>query len=516
MNARDPNLPLQADEAGRLAAFCDRVWDEEIVPALTDYIAIPAKSPMFDAEWQQRGLLERVVRDAARWVESKQVPGLKLEILRLEGRTPLIFFEVPATSGRRASPSPEVPPRRAGAEGASGANVSGSSDTVCLYGHLDKQPEFSGWRSDLGPWTPKYEDGKLYGRGGADDGYAVYAALTAIMALDGQGIPRPRVVGIIETSEESGSPDLPAYLDLLRSRLGNVSLVVCLDSGAGNYEQLWLTTSLRGMVSGVLRVEILTEGVHSGDASGLVPSSFRILRQVLDRLEDSKTGRLLPESFHCQIPAERVEQARATAQILGDEVWKRFPWACGADGGWSLPTSTEPVDALLSRTWRPTLSVTGADGFPELGNAGNVLRPFSAFKLSLRLPPLVDGHAAALRLKTLLEDNAPYNARVTFAADGRAGAQGATGWNAPSLAPWLETALNRASQAHFGAPLGTIGQGGTIPLMSMLQAGFPAAQMMVCGVLGPKSNAHGPNEFLHVPYGKKLTAAVAQVIAAHP
>jgi len=344
----------------------------------------------------------------------------------------------------------------------------------------------------------------------------VYAAITAIEALQAQGIGHPRCVGLIESCEESGSFDLPVYLDALRPRLGNVSLVVCLDSGAGNYDQLWLTTSLRGMVSGVLKVEILSEGIHSGDASGLVPSSFRILRHVLDRLEDSATGRLLPESFHCELPASRLAQARATAAILGDEVWKRMPWACGADGGPSLPTTTDPVEGLLNRTWRPTLSVTGVDGFPELKNAGNVLRPWTAFKLSLRLPPLVDGNEASLKLKALLEDNAPYNAKVTFHADGRAGALGATGWNAPELAPWLDTALNAASQAHYGAPLGYIGQGGTIPLMSMLQKGFPAAQMMVCGVLGPKSNAHGPNEFLHVPYGKKLTAAVAQVIASCP
>ncbi len=491
MNARDPLLPVQPDEATALYEFASRTWDEEIVPAITDYIAIPAKSPMFDANWQANGHIERVITDAARWVESKQVAGLKLEVIRLPGRTPVIFFEVPATKA-------------------------GSTDTICLYGHLDKQPEFNGWRNDLGPWTPKYIDGLLYGRGGADDGYAVYASLTAIIALDKQGIPRPRCVGLIESCEESGSFDLPAYLDVLRPRLGNVSLVVCLDSGAGNYDQLWLTTSLRGMVSGTLKVEILSEGVHSGDSSGLVPSSFRILRHVLDRLEDSKTGELLPQSFHCEIPADRIEQSRATAKILGDEVWKRFPWACGADGGPTLPTTTDPLEALINRTWKPTLSVTGVDGFPEMKSAGNVLRPYTAFKLSLRLPPLIDGNRAAAELKTLLEDNAPYNAKVTFNADGRVGASGATGWNAPSLAPWLEGALNAASQSHFGAPCGYIGQGGTIPLMSMLQQGFPAAQMMVCGVLGPKSNAHGPNEFLHVPYGKKLTAAVAQVMAACP
>jgi acetylornithine deacetylase/succinyl-diaminopimelate desuccinylase-like protein len=432
-----------------------------------------------------------VVRDAASWVESRKLPGLKLDVIRIEGRTPVIFFDIPATRA-------------------------GSTGTVLLYGHLDKQPEFNGWRKDLGPWTPKYEDGLLYGRGGADDGYAVYAALTAIEALDAEGLPRPRCVGLIESCEESGSFDLPAYIEQLKLRLGDVQLVVCLDSGAGNYDQLWLTTSLRGLVSGVLKVEILTEGVHSGDASGLVPSSFRILRQVLDRLEDSTTGELLPQSFHCQMPDSRRVQAEAAAAILQHEVYKRFPWACGGDGSPALPTTTDPVQALVNRTWRPALSITGVEGFPDMQSAGNVLRPYTAFKLSLRLPPLVDGHEASLKLKTLLEDNAPYNAKVTFHPDSRAGALGASGWNAPELAPWLDNALNVASQAYFGAPVGYIGQGGTIPLMSMLARGFPQAQMMVCGVLGPKSNAHGPNEFLHVPYGKSLTAAVSHVIASCP
>lgn len=473
-------------DPAELARFSGHAWDTRIVPQLIDYIAIPAKSPMFDAEWAQHGHVDRVVRDAAMWIESRRVPGLAVEVIRLQGRTPVIFFELPATRP-------------------------GSTHTVAMYGHLDKQPEFSGWRSDLGPWTPKYDNGLLYGRGGADDGYAVYAAITALEALQAQRQDHPRIVGLIESCEESGSFDLPAYLDVLRPRLGDVSLVVCLDSGAGNYDQLWLTTSLRGMASGVLKVQILDEGVHSGDASGVVPSSFRILRQVLDRLEDSRTGRLLPESFHCEIPQERIEQARVTAAILKDEVWKRFPWACGADGTFALPTTTDPVEALLNRTWRPTLSVTGAEGLPELRNAGNVLRPYTAFKLSLRLPPDVDGAEATQRLKALLEDNAPYQATVTFHPEGSA-----TGWNAPALAPWLKDALDAASNAQFGAPCGYVGQGGTIPLMSLLQRGFPKAQMMVCGVLGPRSNAHGPNEFLHVPYGKRLTAAVAQVIAAHP
>jgi acetylornithine deacetylase/succinyl-diaminopimelate desuccinylase-like protein len=490
MTARLPSSVLNASTA------LDQVsaqWDGDIVRQISEYIAIPAKSPGFDGDWAQHGFIDTVVRNAASWIDAQKVEGLTLEIVRLPGRTPVLFFEVPAT--RAAVPGQ-------------------TSQTVLMYGHLDKQPEFSGWRADLGPWTPSYQDGKLYGRGGADDGYAAYASIAAIQALKSQQVAHPRIVGLIETCEESGSYDLLPYVDALRSRLGDVGLVICLDSGAGNYDQLWLTTSLRGMASGTLKVQVLTEGIHSGDASGLVPSSFRIMRQVLDRLEDSATGRLLPASFHCEVPADRLAQARATAAILGDEIYKRFPWAhydCGGATSFTLPTTTDPVEALLQRTWRPTLSVTGAEGFPALKDAGNVLRPYTAFKLSLRLPPLVDAAQAVQELKALLEDNAPYQAKVTFEGGG-----GATGWNAPSSTPWFDNALDGASQAFFGAGCGTIGQGGTIPLMNMLSQGFPKAQMMVCGVLGPKSNAHGPNEFLHVPYAKKLTAAVAYVMAQMP
>ena len=497
MNASVPTSVLNAPQ---ILDQVSAAWDGDIVGQLSDYIAIPAKSPMFDPDWAQHGFIDTVVRHALEWVQAQQVPGLQVEIVRLGGRTPVLFFELAAASGAAQNRAVSPDDTRA------------SGQTVMFYGHLDKQPEFTGWRSDLGPWKPVFEDGKLYGRGGADDGYAVYAAIAAIQALQSQQAAHPRIVGLIETCEESGSYDLLPYIDALKPRLGEVGLVICLDSGAGNYDQLWLTSSLRGMASGVLKVEVLTEGVHSGDASGLVPSSSRVLRHLLDRLEDSATGRLLPASFHCEVPPDRWAQAKATAAILGEEIYKRFPWAhadCGGASQSMLPTTTDPLQALLNRTWLPTLSVTGAEGLPDLQNAGNVLRPYTAFKLSLRLPPLVDAGQAVAELKTLLEDNAPYQAKVTFDR-----AAGATGWNAPSSAPWFEQAVNAASQSCFGAPCGYIGQGGTIPLMNMLSTGFPKAQMMVCGVLGPKSNAHGPNEFLHVPYAKKLTAAVAQVLAA--
>jgi len=455
-------------------------WDADIVPQLTDYIRVPAKSPHFDPQWASNGHIERVVRQAEAWVRAQPVAGLAVEVVRLQGRTPVLFFEVPARGTKH-------------------------EHTVLLYGHLDKQPEMTGWRSDLGPWTPKYEDGKLYGRGGADDGYAVYASLAALGAMQAEGLPHARCVGLIETCEESGSYDLPAYLDHLAPRMGEVDFVVGLDSGCGDYERLWVTTSLRGLAAGTLAVEVLTEGVHSGDASGVVPSSFRIARKLLDRLEDAGSGRILPPDFHAPIPDERIEQARVAADILGDIVVRKYPFA-----GRTAPMASDRVEALLNRTWRPALSVTGADGLPAIASAGNVLRPRTALKLSLRLPPTVPGEMATGAMKRLLEADPPHGANVRFEPD-----QGATGWNAPATATWLTAALESASRAFYGKPAGAMGEGGTIPFMGMLGRKFPQAQFLITGVLGPRSNAHGPNEFLHVPYAKKLTACVASVLAAH-
>jgi acetylornithine deacetylase/succinyl-diaminopimelate desuccinylase-like protein len=452
-------------------------WDADIVPQLTNYVRIPAKSPHFDAQWQAHGHIERVIGLAQAWVARQPVRGLKHEIVRLPGRTPLLYFDIPGSGDR----------------------------TVLLYGHLDKQPEMSGWREGYGPWDPLLEDGKLYGRGSADDGYAVFAALSAIAALQAQGVAHSRCVGMIETCEESGSYDLPAYLEALAPRMGRVDFVIGLDSGCGDYERMWDTTSLRGLAGGVLRVDVLTEGVHSGDASGVVPSSFRIARKLLDRLEDSSTGRILPTALHAPIPKERVEQASHAAEILGDIVITKYPFA-----GSTRPMATDRAEALLNRTWRPALSIIGAGGLTAIADAGNVLRPQTSLKLSLRLPPTVDGAMAAQTMKSLLEADPPHGAKVSFDVE-----EGATGWNAPPATPWLTRAVNDASHAFYGKPACAMGEGGTIPFMAMLGKHFPSAQFLITGVLGPHSNAHGPNEFLHVPYAKKLTACVARVIAAH-
>ncbi len=469
--------PTSTFDLNAALTFSDSLWESDIVPTIAEYIKIPNKSPLFDPDWSANGHMDRATDMIADWCRGRPIDGLTVEIVRLEGRTPLIYMEIPGSS----------------------------DDTVLLYGHLDKQPEMTGWREGLSPWKPVREGDKLYGRGGADDGYAAFASLTAIEAVRKFGGTHARCVVLIEACEESGSPDLPHYIEHLKDRIGTPSLVVCLDSGCGNYDQLWCTTSLRGIVVGTLRVDILTEGVHSGNAGGIAPSSFRIARMLLSRLENVDTGEITADAFIDPIPAARVEQAKQAARVLGDQVVRSFPFVDGAGRN-----DRKLHELILDRTWRSSLSVTGSDGLPALEHAGNVLRPFTSLQLSLRVPPTRDAGAAAEALKTLLEADPPYGANVSFTIR-----TPGSGWEAPAVAPWLEASLERVSQGTFGKSAMYMGEGGSIPFMGMLGEAFPEAQFLITGVLGPHSNAHGPNEFLHIPTGKKLTAAIAGVLDDH-
>jgi acetylornithine deacetylase/succinyl-diaminopimelate desuccinylase-like protein len=467
-----------------LNSFTADIWRDEITPALVDYIRIPAKSPAFDADWANSGFIDAAVEHMVGWAKGKvaELPGATLEVVRLEGRTPVIFIEAPGDA------SPDL-----------------GDDTVLLYGHLDKQPEMTGWSEGLGPWEPVIKGERLYGRGGADDGYAIYASLTALVALQKQGVRRARCVVLIEACEESGSFDLPFYVEHLKARIGSPSLVICLDSGCGNYDQLWLTTSLRGMTGGRLTVEVLTEGVHSGDASGVVPDSFRIARALLSRVEDAATGAVLPSACTVEIPDDRVRQAKVAAQALGEMAWRKFPFA-----GDTQPPTRDIAELLLNRTWRPQLTVIGADGLPKPGDAGNVLRPATTLAISLRLPPTADAAAAEKAFAEAFTADPPQGAKVTYESAGAS-----SGWNAPPLAPWLEAAIQKASKATFGRDAALMGEGGSIPFIGMLGETFPQAQFVITGVLGPHSNAHGPNEFIDLPTGQKVTASAAIILADH-
>lgn len=464
-------------QTAQLTTHIQTFWDREILPTLQDYIRIPNESPLFDPDWQTHGHMERAVALVVEWIQRQNLPDGTLHVLQDGNRTPILLLEFPGSL----------------------------TDTLLFYGHLDKQPPMHGWREGLGPWTPILDpDGRLYGRGAGDDGYAVFAALATVKALKDDGQPHGRIVILIECSEESGSPDLPYYMATYAAHIGTPSLVICLDSGCGNYEQLWSTTSLRGISALNVQIDVLREGVHSGLAGGVVPNPFTVLRKLLDRLEDMDTGAIRLPDLHVPIPAERHRQAEQAAEVLGSTIVDDFPL---------LETvhvlADNPVELLLNNSWRPALAVTGQDGMPSLAKAGNVLLPRLTYKLSLRLPPTLAADKAIDSVKRVLEAEPPFGARVTVTGDG------STGWNAPALAPWLEEAAHSSSQEFFGKAACYLGLGGSIPFMSMLGESFPQAQFLITGVLGPHANAHGPNEFLHTPYAKKLNCCLVRVVEAH-
>lgn len=458
-------------------SFIHRCWDSSITPALMEYIKIPNKSPQFDKDWHAHGYMDQAVKLISNWCKTNAVGSMKLDVVRLEGRTPVIFIEIPGSN----------------------------DDTILLYGHLDKQPEMSGWDDDLHPWKPVLRGERLYGRGSADDGYAAFASLTAVKSLHEQEIPHARCVILIEACEESGSFDLPYYIDALKDRIDKPSLVICLDSGCGNYNQLWITTSLRGLVGGTLTISVLKQGIHSGLGSGVAPSCFRILRQLLNRIESENSGDITLRDLHTEIPSQRKQQAQHSAKVLGKSIFEDLPFQDGVK-----PESASISDLILRRTWNPALSVIGLDGMPLIQHAGNVTLPSLSVKLSMRLPPTCDPVKAANVLKNTLEKDPPNHAKVQFEINDTG-----PGWNAPAEEAWLSESANRASKNYFGKDAVYMGEGGSIPFMGMLGKKFPHAQFLITGLLGPESNAHGPNEFLHIPTGKKLTACVAQIIADH-
>lgn len=454
-----------------------RVWNDDVLPTITEYIRIPNRSPAFDPQWAENGHMARAVGLISAWMKARPIAGLQVSVQQLEGLTPVILAEIPGTA----------------------------DGTVVLYGHLDKQPEMSGWREGLGPWEPVLEGDRLYGRGAGDDGYAAFAALTAIEAVQASGGRHARLVVIIEASEESGSPDLPTYTDELADRIGQPDLVVCLDSGCPTWDRLWLTTSLRGLIALTLTVRVLEEGVHSGAAGGVVPSTFRIMRELLSRVEDETTGQILVPELHVQMPVDREKELAATSGELGADISERFPFVDGAHA-----TIDDPIEQLVAKTWKPTMELIGIDGVPSIADGGNVLRPFTRAQLSFRLPPTCSAVVARDALVRTLSADPPYGASVE--AEVR---EIADGWNAPPTAPWLATAIDDASLAGFGETARTVGEGGTIPFMAMLGQRFPSAQFVITGVLGPETNAHGPNEFLHLPTAQHVTVAVAHILDAH-
>ncbi|MFI5036534.1 MAG: M20/M25/M40 family metallo-hydrolase [Acidimicrobiales bacterium] len=454
-------------------------FERDALPALSAFGNIPCLSPMFDERWDENGHIEAAIQLLADWARQRRLAGAEVAIHRLAGRTPVLTVTVPATGP--------------------------STGTCVLYGHLDKQPPLGDWSEGLDPYEPVRRGDRLYGRGLADDGYAVFAAALALEALEAQGRPHARCVVLIEASEESASSDLDAHLDALTDHLGQVELLVCLDSGALTYDRLWVTSSLRGNVNVRVKVEVLPRALHSGLASGVVPSSFRVLRQLLDRIEDAATGRVLLPELWAKIPREHEAAAEALTEEFGDVASHEL---AVLDGVRLMGKS--PAKRQLRRTWRPALSVIGMGGIPDPAIAGNVLRTSTTAVLSMRLPPTVSCAVAAGALVEALSESPPEGAHVSVTVDSKG-----DGWVAPPASKWLAEAMVAASRAGFDRDPGFIGEGGSIPFLAKLGRRYPACQFLATGVLGPESNAHGIDEMLDLPTAVAVTNAVATVVEAH-
>ena len=478
------SAPTEDEAPAALAGLADTFFEQDALPVLERYTRIECLSPEFDPDWATTGHICEAADLLAEWAVPRRIEGLEVKVVQLEGLTPVIVADIPATAGWGGSDRPTL-----------------------LYGHLDKQPPLGQWRPGLGPYTPVREGDHLYGRGTADDGYAAFAALGAIEASEAAGLSHGRCIVLIEASEESGSPHLPPYLEMLQERLGpsGPGLVICLDSGCLSYDRLWTTTSLRGFVMATITVRVLREGVHSGAAGGVVPSSMRLLRQLLSRIEDEQTGEVLVEACRAEVPEHRRREAADLVASIGDGAMERFPVVEGLRLG-----GTDPVDRVLAQTWRPAIAFVGIDGVPPVREAGNVLRPFTTAKLAMRLPPSADADLAAEAVRSTLATQPPEGAVVEVVVEGEGG------FDAPQTAPWLAQATRAASTSYFGRPPGAMGEGGSIPFLHRLAVAYPEAQFLVTGVLGPASNAHGPNEMLHLPTAKRVTASVAHVLSRVP
>lgn len=461
-------------DLSQLSDFVEEWWDKSALPSLCEFVEIPALSPSFDSEWEANGYLDAAVNTFIAWTRSLPLKGLTVSVHRLKNRSPLLLVK-----------------------------IEGDSDgEVLFYSHLDKQPEATGWSEGKGPWKPVIEDDWLFGRGSVDDGYGGYAGVLSVLALQDQGVSHPTCRFLIETGEESGSPDLSFYLDELESVLGVPDLVIVLDTGGIDYDRLWITESLRGIVAGTLSVKVSSVGVHSGHGSGVMPSSFRLARQLLSRIEDENTGEIKPEWLHIEITDKMKEQAKKIVDMNLESV-DDFPLLKGVE-----KQVKDPLDIFLTMNLAPSLSIIGADGIPSIQDAGNVLRTNTDLKVSIRTPPGISADEVAKKVQDLLEANPPNGAYVSAEMT-----EVADGFLSPELPEKLSDMLKESGKKFYGNEPMSLFIGGTIPVMAMLQSRYPDSKFIITGAGGPGGNAHGPDEKLHIPTAKKVTKCMAAVVS---
>ena len=459
-----------------------------LIPSISEFIKIPNQSRSFDSEWATNGLQEKACKFAMDFAEKQEIQNLTMTLIEEKDKTPAILAIIDPFKNNET-------------------DITDISKTILMYGHIDKQPPLHGkWSKGLGPHTPVIKNNKLYGRGGSDDGYAWFTCILLAKTLQQNGIPHNRLVLFFETDEESGSRDLMHHLNKYKNQIGEPSLIICLDSGTTDYDHMCLTTTLRGLICFKLRVDVLTHGVHSGSASGIIPSSFRILRNVLDQFENSNTGELPPQ-FSVDIPQDKYGQAKLLTDLNQGNIDFKFPILEGVESmGYS------GFQNYINRIWKPQLSITGIDGLPSISKAGNVLLPFTEVTCSLRLPPSKPAQQTKLDIQKFFDQvKIPHNAKLSCNI-----LKTGSGFECPSYSPSFLEIINKSGLETFGNPVHFYGVGGSIPFLNDIKNVFPKSQFIITGVLGPNSNAHGPDEMLHLDYLEKLVLALAKILKNAP
>lgn len=457
--------------------FVDKHWDSWFCEGLKDFINVPNLTPMVDSEFLSNGLIEQAAECLDTWVKKLDIKGITRKEVRMgESICPLYIYVVDGEVDK----------------------------TVMMYGHLDKQPyNAAKWSEGLHPTKAVVKDGWLYGRGGADDGYAPFLALLAVKNAQMQGAKIPRIALVLETEEESGSPSLTKLLETARPIIGNPAYCICLDSGAFDYKRLWLTSSLRGICVVDVNIQAGAQGYHSGETGGIIPETARVARVLMDRVDDSNTGKVLIPELQTEIPTWAKEEAKYIANLSGDRMYKKYNFTPGVEamGQENLP------EMYLNNTWRANASITGADGFPPIKSAGNVVRSKTSYRISMRLPPNCKPVQAVKGMHRALSKETPYNCQIELE-----GNHTGSGWCMKEQAPWFDKALKDIGTEFYGEKPGSYGMGGSIPFLSELEIMFPSTNILALGIIGEKSNAHGPDEGMNLDYTKRLLCCVSHLL----
>ena len=466
-----------------LKKYVDKQFTLNILPNLMNFIRIPNLSPLFDPNWKTNGYLFKAANLIVSYAKSLNIKNAEINLLQDSGHTPMVFIEIPASRKN-------------------------DNRTVIFYGHYDKQPYGTGWDKDKSPTNPVIVDGRLYGRGSADDGYASFSILTAIKTCQEFNCLMPRICCLFEGAEESTDADLKYYFDKLIPILGdNVVAFIPLDSGCPDYDRLWMANSLRGIVDIDVNIQTLDQESHYGpEASGIIAENLFLMRKIYDGLVDSTNGEFKLEEFKIaedKIPAIVMEQMQKEIEIVGDNFIKNIPLYEGVS-----PLKTDVKELMINNRWKPSCFILGIDNCPKTEDRGFGVSSGINVRMSIRIPPTVDKNKAIEALKKALSDNIYFGAQVKLGY-----LDYGEGVLLANMSNKVKNILNKASLEFFGNESVFTGVGGSIPFIGYFQSKYPNTDIICTGIVGSDSHEHGPNENLNIEACKKMVCVLCYFLS---